>query len=238
MKRQLVIIPGWSGTKQSWKKFAEIAQNDFEVFCLEMPCFGDNPCPKDIWGVAEYADYVAEKIANLEKPIILGHSFGGQIAVNLVSRKKDVCGGLVLSGAAVLRPKNNFKKVGFSLLAKIGKIIFSLPVLNKLENLAKKGLYKLADSPDYNKTEGIKREIFKKVVHQSQEEKLPNIQIPTMVVWGSRDSYIPLAEGKKIASVIPKASLKIIKGGKHGLHIQEPEKLLEAIKIFSLENQI
>ncbi|MFH1089035.1 MAG: alpha/beta fold hydrolase [Candidatus Uhrbacteria bacterium] len=88
MKKQLVIIPGWDGTKQSWREFIKIAQNDFEVFCLEMPCFGNNPCPNDVCGVDEYADYVAKEIIGLEKPIILGHSFGGQVAVNLVARKK------------------------------------------------------------------------------------------------------------------------------------------------------
>lgn len=236
MKKQLVIIPGWEGTKQSWWEFIKIAQNDFKVFCLEMPCFGNSPCPNDVWGVDEYADYVAKEIINLKKPIILGHSFGGQIAVNLVARKKNICNGLILSGAAVLRPENNFKKVCFLWLAKIGKFIFSLPVLNKMETLAKKGLYKLADSPDYNKTNGVKREIFKKVIHQSQKEKLQDIQVPTLIIWGARDKYVPLAEGKIIASLIPNAKLEIIKGGKHGLHIHEPEKFLEVIKNFSFED--
>ncbi len=236
MKKQLVIIPGWGGTKQTWNEFVKIAQNHFEVFCLEMPCFGNNPCPNVVWGVDEYTDYVAKEIINLEKPIILGHSFGGQIAVNLVSHKKNVCSKLILSGAAVIRPKNNFKKVCFLLPAKIGKLIFSLPILNKMEKLAKKVLYKIADSPDYDRTEGIEREIFKKVTHQSQKEKLQDIQVPTLIIWGSHDNYVPLAEGKIIASLIPNASLKIIEGGKHGLHIQKPEKFLELVKNFSFEN--
>lgn len=233
-KQQLVIIPGWGGTKQSWADFTESAQNDFEVICLEMPCFGDNPCPSEVWGVDEYADWVSREISDLERPVILGHSFGGQIAVNLVSRQKMACSKLILSGAAVLRPENNFKRTCFSILAQMGKFIFSMPILKKIESLARKVLYKMADSPDYNKTQGIEREIFKKITHQSQKDKLGEIQVPTLVVWGSKDSYVPLSEGKKLASLIPNAQLEIIRGAKHGLHINNIEEFLALIKKFSL----
>lgn len=235
MKENLVIIPGWGGTKQSWKNFTDKAQAYFEVRCLEMPCFGDNPCPAGVWGVDEYADWVAKEIADLEKPVILGHSFGGQIAVNLVSRSNDACSKLVLSGAAVLRPENKVKRACFSFLSRVGKTVFSLPVLRKTEILAKRILYKAADSPDYDETQGVKREIFRKVIRQSQKEKLSDIKVPTLVVWGSRDSYVSLREGKIIAELLPNAQLEIISGAKHGLHINNIDELLELVKNFSAE---
>ena len=232
MKQQLVIVPGWDGTKESWKKFIDLAKEDFEVRIVELPCFGDVPCPETVWGVKEYANYVKNKINDLQKPILLGHSFGGQIAVDLVVNNPDLFSKLILSGAAVMRPKYSLKRVLFLLIAKIGKAVFSLPLLNRLSNFAKKVLYKTADSPDYNKTSKIKREIFKKVIRQSQAHLLPKIKIDTLVVWGNRDSYVPLEEGQKIADLIPGAQLKIIFGGKHGLHIQQPEALLRTIRDF------
>ena len=238
MKKQLVIIPGWGGTKESWQKFSDMAEADFEVHCLELPCFGENPYPKEVWGVDEYADYVAKEIEELDKPIILGHSFGGQVAVNLVARKKDVCSQLILSGAAVLRPEKKTKKACFRFLAKIGKSFFSLPGINKAEKLAKKVLYKIADSPDYNKTDGIKREIFQKITRQSQKEKLQDIMVQTLVVWGENDSYVPLEEGKLFTSIIKNSKLEIVKNGRHGLHINNTEELLKIIKDFTGSNVI
>jgi len=61
---------------------------------------------------------------------------------------------------------------------------------------------------------------------------LDKIKTPTLVVWGSADNYVPLGEGRKIASLIANAELKIIKGGRHGLHIQQSENLLQVIKEF------
>jgi pimeloyl-ACP methyl ester carboxylesterase len=233
MSQKLVIIPGWGGTGESWKKFVELAENDFEVHFVEMPCFGEVACPENIWGVEEYVQYVKEKTGQLEKPILLGHSFGGQVAVNLVANNPELFSQLILSGAAAIRPEKRIKRAIFGFLARAGKVFFRLSFLHKTQKLAKKILYKAADSPDFEETSGMKREIFKKVIRQSQENMLEKIKIPTLVVWGSRDSYVPLSDGRKIAQKIPGAELEIVEGGKHGLHIQQPENLLKIIREFT-----
>lgn len=232
MKKQLVIIPGWGGTVQSWNDFIELANTDFEVHFIDMPCFGDVPCPSEIWGVEEYAKYVIEKTKYLEKPILLGHSFGGQVAVNMVASNPEMFSAVILSGAVVIRLKYTFKRTIFGLLAKVGKVIFALPIINKLEKIARKILYKVIDSPDYDKTEGVKREIFQKIIRQDQTDNLERIKIPTLVVWGSRDSYVPLKYGIKIADKIPNAKLEIIQDGTHGLHMKRTKELFDIVKNF------
>lgn len=230
--KNLVIIPGWGGTKASWQKFIDLAAVDFEINFISLPCSDDLPCPDKVWGVEEYSDHVKNKISllNLEDVILLGHSFGGQIAVNLAANNPQLVSKLILSGAAVLRPDYVFRRMLFSTIARIGKLILSLPILCRFEKLAKKILYKAADSPDYEKTEGIKREIFKKVIRQSQINILDKLSLPTLIIWGSDDSYVPLKEGKKLAGLIAGSELKVIEKGKHGLHIQQPENLLRIIK--------
>jgi pimeloyl-ACP methyl ester carboxylesterase len=233
MKQQLIIIPGWGGTSDTWKRFTDLAKDDFDVHFVDLPCSGSLPCPDSVWGVEQFADFVKEKISDLEKPILLGHSFGGQIATNLVANNPDMFSKLILSGAAVMRPDYPVKRFIFEAIAKTGKILFDIPGLGRLRPLAKKILYKAADAPDYGKTEGIKQEIFKKIIRQSQKDVLEKIVVPTLVVWGSKDSYVPLREGRVVASMIPDAELKIIDGGKHGLHLQQPENLLQIINEFS-----
>ncbi|MBU1987422.1 alpha/beta hydrolase [Patescibacteria group bacterium] len=79
----------------------------------------------------------------------------------------------------------------------------------------------------------MKRDIFKKIIRQDLIYLLHKINIPTLIIWGTRDGYVPLSDGKKIARLIPNAKLEIIKNGKHGLHLQCPEKLLEVILRFT-----
>ena len=117
MPRQLLIIPGWGGTRETWQKFVDLAKNDFQVICLELPCFGKEPCPKEVWGVEDYAKFVSQKIKNLNliKPVLLGHSFGGQIAAYLAATSPQLISRLILSGAAAIRPKRNFKRIAFGI---------------------------------------------------------------------------------------------------------------------------
>ena len=232
VKQQLVIIPGCDGTGETWGDFIKLAQEKFEIIFIDMPCFGQTPCPSEIWGVEEYAEFVLEKTSTLEQPVLLGHSFGGQVAVNIVAKNPKKFSRLILSGAAVIRPSQDFKRMIFSFVAKLGKKFFSFPIFSKFEKIAKKILYKAADSPDYDKTNGIKREIFKKVIRQNQEDKLSKIEIPTLVIWGEKDGYVPLRYGKKIAECIPNARLEIVKNGTHGLHIKNTKELLKMIEDF------
>lgn len=223
MFKQLLILPGWNGTKKTWQNFINIAQKDYEVILLELPCFGDEPCPNKVWGVEDYANFVAQKIKNLNliKPTIIGHSFGGQVAAYLVANNPKLISQLILSGPAILRPKQNLKRFIFGFIASFSKTFFQLPIVCKFAIKAKKILYHLANSPDYNNTSGIKREIFKKVIRQDITDQLNKIDLPTLIIWGKKDRFVPLKNGKKIAKLIKNSKLKIISNGKHGLHISQ-----------------
>ncbi len=235
MEKILFIIPGWGGDKTSWNKFTQIAEQQIETVCLELPCFGNEPCPDTIWGVEEYANFVKIKIEEIgqnKEVILLGHSFGGQVAVYLAGKYPNLANKLVLSGAAVYRPENKLRRTIFGFMAKIGKTVFSLSFFNGFGDPIKKVFYRLIDSPDYLETNGNKRLIFQKVIREDVSKFLFEIKIPTLLVWGKNDSYVPIKFGKKIAEEIKNSQLEIIPNGRHGLHIQYPEKLFSLVKKF------
>ena len=236
-KTKLFIIPGWNGSRQTWSDFVSLAENDFEVEVIELPCFGDEPCPSSIWGVEEYSQFVKDKIISLkqvnQETILLGHSFGGQIATYLTANEPNIVDKLILSGAAIYRRPESIRNKIFKFIAKSGKIVFSLPGLNKFAGFMRKLLYKSAGTGDYNKTTGIKREIFLKITKEDVSEFLPTIKIPTLVVWGDKDTFVSVKVGLEIAENIVGAKLEIIKGGTHGLHLWKKEELLNIIKTFS-----
>ncbi len=230
MGKHLVILPGWGGSHKTWADFvSRIATKVDGVQVIDLPCVGDEPCPTDVWGVEEYAAFVRNKLAGRSDIVLLGHSFGGQVAAYLAATTPDICTTLVLSGAAVIRPSRTIKRSIFGVLAKCGKLLFALPGLSRFEQKAKKLLYRAADSPDYSNTDAIQKDIFKKVIRQDIQHMLPQIQAETHIVWGDHDTYTPLKHGRRIARTMPRATLHIIKGGTHGLHVSKPDELLSVL---------
>lgn len=258
---KLIILPGWGGNKETWEQFAKLASTDFEVEIIELPCFGDESCPNEVWGVEEYADFVKTNLERFRRQskevkdpddnesdveykkqrdpsalpqdlVILGHSFGGQVASHLVANNPEICDKLILSGPAVFRPKKRVKRAILSVVSKFGRWMFRLPMLEKFDSEIEKLYRRVTRSQDYGEADGIKKDIFMKIINQDIKNEVVKIKTPTLIIWGTKDSYVPVKNAYKLNKLLPNSKLEIIKGGKHGLHLQQPENLLNIIKEF------
>src|SRR3989338_336118 len=241
-KAVLIILPGWGGTRQTWHEFIRLAEKDFEVRCLELPCFGAEPEPDSVWGISEYVEFVKNKILEINysssasgqksdrKLIILGHSFGGQVAVQLVGTNSIICDTLILSGPAIFRKNWSFKALIFWPIAKLGRLFFSVSPFKKLEKTVRHEFYKLIDSPDYTQTSGRTRAIFQKITKQDVSEFLPQITVPTLVIAGEGDTSVSASASARAARLIRKATFVSVSNGTHGLHRQNPIEFLSIIK--------
>lgn len=232
----LIILPGWGGNHETWADFIKLASNDFSVICIDLPCFGDEPCPDKVWGIEEYADFVKFKMSNvparrgqMSKVVLLGHSFGGQVATYFTSKYPESIQALVLIGASAIRPRKLIRRIFFGAVAKAGKKILSLPLLKQLQSGARKIFLRGIGAHDSINPEGLEREIYKKVLRQDLRHLLPQIVVPTLVLWGSKDAMTPLRQGKKIAKLIPNAKLVVVHGGRHGLHLTHGTEAAEEI---------
>lgn len=235
----IVILPGWGGTHETWRDFmAEAEAAGLENRCIDLPCFGDSPCPKEVWGVEEYAEFVMAQVRGIEqtmpgRPIVLlGHSFGGQVATVVAAKYPERFVGLILSGAAIFRPKKTLKRFVFSCIAKTGKWIFRLPLLEKGSETAKRLLYHAADAPDYKETSGIKRDIFKKIIRQDVSLYLPSIRMQTLVLWGSHDRYVSVHDSTRIVDLLARSVVQIIPNAGHGLHLTHRQEMISFIRNF------
>ncbi len=253
-KKSLLILPGWGGNKETWKEFANLASKYFEVEIINLPCFGDEPCPETTWGVEEYVDFVRNhlernkteskdlnerdsssakgRIQN-DEVILLGHSFGGQVATVFASKYPEMIDKLVLVAPAVFRPKKTFRRIIFNIGAKFGKLIFKIPWIEKGSLWAEEIYHKAIGAHDYHDSSGIKREIFKKIIRQDRGEEANKIKLPALIIWGTMDNYLPIKDAYKLNELIKNSKLEIIKNGRHGLHLQMPDKLLQIIYDFT-----
>jgi pimeloyl-ACP methyl ester carboxylesterase len=238
-KSDLVILPGWGGCKETWQDFYDYLQENSikqvdNIYVINLPCFGGQPCPDKVWGVENYANFVEQTITekiNTDKVYLLGHSFGGAVATKLCYNNPKLINKMILTAPAIVRPEKTFKRLFFGLIAKAGKLLFKLPYIEKFDIWAKKVLYKTVNS-DYNKTSGIKRDIYKKIIREDQRNLLSDIKKETLLIWGKKDKLLPYRHSKKIIEKLPNAKLKTISDGSHGLHKSNKSKLKQSIEAF------
>lgn len=255
----IILLHGWGVDSDKYietLKQLSVQSSEFSVYAPDLPGFGKSDNPPEAWGVSEYTELI-KKFMNelgLKDLILIGHSFGGRIAIKFAAKYPQGLKALVLTGAAGIKHSLTLKQKIFYILAKIGKAVFSLPIINMLQKPAQKLLYKAAQEKDYYQAQGIMRETFKKVINEDLTPYLEKIsassgspprlgeagalsgKIPTLLIWGAKDNSTPLSDGRlidlKIKSAGGRSELKIIDEANHSLPYQIPEKFAKIIAEF------
>lgn len=222
--KPLLVLHGWGSRSERWQKVAEIlSQKGFKVIVPDLPGFGESQKPDFIWGLDEYCSFVNEfaKSLNLNQFYLVGHSFGGSLAVKYALKFPARVEKLFLVGAACIRRKS-LKKSLLRFLSKLFRFL-------RNNTLIKKAFYKFIVKSDYLQTQGIMRDIYLKIIKQDLSSELEKISIPTIIIWGEKDNVMPLKFGKLINNKIKDSKLIIISGGYHDLEIKMPEELTNVI---------
>jgi len=240
-KPLLIILPGWGGSEDTWAVFTELAREYFDAYCIELPCFGKKKCPKTVWGVGEYAAYVDKEIKKIQTEhksntiIVLGHSFGGQVAGFLARFYSESCHELVLVAPAIIRPKRIIKRAIFSILTPVAKKIFTSTNAKQTGKIRQK-LYTMIQSPDYTQTSGVQRDIFQRIIREDMREVVSDLTQKTLIFWGTKDSHTPPRHAKRIAKIIPHNKLTMYVGGRHGLHHTHTPDIIGEMKKTYIDN--
>ncbi len=213
-KKDLVILHGWGGSLQEWLPIAKKLNDRYKVWLLDFPGFGGSPKPATDWGIYDYANFVQEFMLKLKikDPVILGHSFGGRVAILLNAKK------LILVDAAGLEIK--------TLKAIIGGLIFDN--MGFMKKYVPTNLKNHFGSPDY-KSAGPMRKIFVKVVNQDLSKEMSEVRCPTLIVWGEKDMVLPISQAKKIKELIRESVIRIVWGADHWPHLSKPTEFLEIL---------
>lgn len=233
----ILILHGWGSNRKSWIPVMEILTlNGFQVMAPDLPGFGESDFPPTSWNVQNYVDCVLVLLdtLKLKKVILIGHSFGGRISIKLASQHPERVENLILVASAGIKHQPTPKIKILSFGARFGKKIITIPVLRSFTSTTRHFLYRLAGSRDYLLS-GPNRETFLKIIAEDLSPHLSKISMPTLLIWGDKDSMTPLKDGLIMRSTIPDSKLVILKGLHHGIHREAPQKLAEAVKCF-LEN--
>ena len=201
----VVALHGWA---RNGADFTAIVAG-LDAIAPHLPGFGTTDAPPTAWGSADYAELVAEAIRPFAPVVILGHSFGGRVAVRLAAKYPELVTSLVLTGVPLVRLAPVSKP---ALLFRVVRALAKARILPRsvLEKQRTKH-----GSADYNAAQGVMREVLVKVVNENYRDDLAVIDVPVRMVWGEHDTSAPTDAGRAASELLTNATFTVVPGEGH-----------------------
>lgn len=218
----LVFLHGWGQNIQMMKVVAEKFPKE-NVIIIDLPGHGKSEMPKEVWTLDDFTNMLHELLNHLkiDCPTLIGHSFGGKIALIYASRYKVKK--LVLFGSPF-----KVKKNPNSLKVKILKKAKKLPGMKKIAEIAKKHI----GSEDYKNASPIMRDILVKHVNTDITEDVKKITCPTLIIWGDKDQAVPIEDAYELESLIKDSAVIKYDGCTHYAYLERLGTTIDIIENF------
>jgi pimeloyl-ACP methyl ester carboxylesterase len=234
-KGVVLILHGWGGSSDSWTEIIKsLAEQGYKVVAIDFPGFGKSLTPPKPWTINDYTNLVFDFTEKLEIKdfTILGHSFGGRVAVRFIVRHPEKVKNLILVDAAGIKAKLDFKTTLIFLASKTGNALFSSKYTERFKDSAKSFFYKFLRHKDYVKADGTMKETMKLVLREDMLPDLSKINTKTFIIWGKEDKLVPVKFAYIFKKNITDSEVKVLPEVGHSPHLEAPEKLSEIILNF------
>jgi len=201
--KDIILLHGWGQNIEMMKPLGDCFSDRFRITILDLPGFGESEEPKEAWTIEKYSDMLEEFIEKLsiKKPIVIGHSFGGRLAIRYSAAHPIEK--LVLFGSPCIRIQEDL-----SITVKFLKTLKQLPGLNNLGEYMKKYI----GSRDYKAASPVMRQTLVEVVNEDLSKYAREIEEPTLLIWGDQDTEAPVKEAKELEKIMVDAALILLPG--------------------------
>jgi pimeloyl-ACP methyl ester carboxylesterase len=219
----VLALHGWRRDHRDFD--AVLASSGIDAVALDLPGFGGAPAPSSVWGSPEYADAVAAVLDEMDpRVVVLGHSFGGRVAVHLAARRPEQIAGLVLSGAPLYRAPGSRSKP--SLRFRVARGLAARGVISEARIEAIRRRY---GSDDYRAASGVMREVLIRSLAEDYAAVVASLRCPVELVWGDDDTAAPLVVAEKLEAALSYAHLVVCPGAGHLTPLTVPGELRDAL---------
>jgi len=216
-KLDIIILHGWGSNKTIMKDAFGFHMHGFRHIYIDLPGFGKSTCPTALntVDVARIVELLMIHI-NASRDIILGHSFGGKVALLLEPKV------LVLVASAGIYVPKPLKIQAKIMLFKTLKVFG----LSKFRSLFVAEDAKSLSEHMY--------QTFKNVVDEDFSKEFSHYNGKALLCWGKDDTATPLSSAQKIDELIPDSKLVVYEGD-HFFFVQNAKDISSKIEETFLE---
>lgn len=220
--KDILLLHGWGQNIEMMKILGDNFDSKYRITILDLPGFGKSSEPKEAWNMTKYSDMLEEfiNILEIKKPIIIGHSFGGRLAIRYSSN--HAVEKLVLFGSPCIRDEKELP-----LSVKILKSIKKMPLMDKFGEYMKQYI----GSRDYKAASPIMRQTLVNVVNEDLSNYAKQIEEPTLLIWGEDDQEAPVELAKDLEKIMNDAAL-IVLPGTHYAYVENLQQVVNILNSF------
>jgi pyruvate dehydrogenase E2 component (dihydrolipoamide acetyltransferase) len=240
----LVFLHGLAGSLTTWTNLMPAFVDRYRVAAIDLPGHGGSdktdPAATD-YSLAALASAVGEAIAGagLAPAVLIGHSLGGAVAVQIALDRPKLVQGLVLIDSAGLGPD-----VSPLLLDRIEAVPGREEARRLLElffedqrlvlDRGVDELLKMLTSPGADAA--LKAVVASAFSRDGQRinlrPRLSELRTPVQLIWGERDRVLPLHHAWSASSFLPYAWIDILEGVGHVPQVEAPAATIAMIEQF------
>ena len=218
----ILLLHGWGQNIEMMKFLGDNFADNHRITILDFPGFGESDEPLSPWTIKDYSLLIEKLVKELDikKPVVMGHSFGGRVAIYYSSN--NPIEKLVLFGSPCIR-----KDKELPLSVKILKGIKKLPGMDKLGEYMKQYI----GSRDYKAASPIMRQTLVNVVNEDLTPYAMQIEEPTLLIWGQDDTEAPVSDAKELEQIMNDAAL-IVLPGTHYAYLENLNQVVNILNSF------
>jgi pimeloyl-ACP methyl ester carboxylesterase len=238
--RPIVFLHGFFGDHRVWRRQRELADR-YTFVAWDAPGCGASSMPPEGVRMADYADLLAEFIGrlDLDKPHLVGNSFGGTLALQLASRHPEVVRSVVgIDTYAGWSGSFNPEVV-------VERLAASMPDLDlPPSQVAAKWVagFVTPDAPEPIKDElgsiiadfkpdGMRR-MIQALAEADLRQELKDLNLPTLLIWGAQDVRSPITVAHDLQALLEGSRLVVFEGAGHLAQVEAAERLNAELRSF------
>lgn len=234
----LIILHGVFGSLDNWLTVGKSLADKFKVYLLDLRNHGDSFHDSEFTYEAMSKDLVNFiKENKIDKPVIIGHSMGGKVAMKFAVNNPDLFRKLIVVDIAPRAYPPHHQKILSGLESIDLKVLKSRKEADdKLSEYipelgVRQFLLKNLTRDEGNFKWKINLPIISKKIEnvgEGLEDQLVSDK-PTLFIRGEKSDYIQNSDNISIISIFPNSEIKTVKNAGHWVHAENPDAVVELI---------
>jgi len=235
----IVLIPGLAGGFELLGPLAAPLATNHRVLSYQLR--GENDCfvlrhPFDLDDLVEDFAELLDKL-NLERPTVMGVSFGGLIALKFAIRYPHRLSRLVIQGVGAQYERGLIQQIASTVLARF-PLPADSPFVNQFFNLLFGGrqkrdsLFEFVTRQIWQTDQSVMAHRFRLVEELNLENQLQRIKAPTLILNGERDVLVSPRSLQMLRDEIPDAQFAALPGCGHLAFVMRPELIAKKVEEF------